>query len=451
MASIMQQKSGGYQIQFVDPNKRRRSIRLGKIKARAAQLIKLRIEQLVAARKNGVGDDPELRKWLKGISDELHTKLARVDLVTPRMKKQDVALKPFLDGYLQRRNDVKPATYEVWKQPMRNLVEFFGADRDITTITVAEALDFRQHLDGSKLAATTVPKRLQFVRTFFNDARRRKLIKENPFAEVSAKSVIKLQERKFVTEAETDKLLDACINHDWRSIVSLARFGGLRCPSEVLCLRWQDIDWEKKRITVQSPKTASQGKDSRVIPLFPELKQVLDEAWELAPEGAVYVVDEKYRRAANSKTGWRNCNLRTTFKKIVERAGLKPWPKLFHALRSSRETELAREFPIHVVTAWLGNTPSIALRHYLLTTDDDFERAAAGRNESAEVAKTSSKDVVQKAVQKGTEIARNGQQDPIQKSRNAKENGRLRSIATGQGGGHGIRGLSVSAARRRKI
>lgn len=190
MASIMQQKSGGYQIQFVDPNKRRRSIRLGKIKARAAQLIKLRIEQLVAARKNGVRDDPELRQWLKGISDELHTKLARVDLVTPRMKKQDVAPKPFLDGYLKRRNDVKPATYEVWKQPMRNLVEYFGADRDITTITVAEALDFRQHLVGSKLAATTVAKRLQFVRTFFNDARRRKLIKENPFAEVSSKSVI---------------------------------------------------------------------------------------------------------------------------------------------------------------------------------------------------------------------------------------------------------------------
>ena len=52
-------------------------------------------------------------------------------------------------------------------------------------------------------------------------------------------------------------------------------------------------------------------------------------------------------------------------------------PKLFHALRSSRETELAGEFPIHVVTAWLGNTPTIALRHYLLTTDADFEKAAS--------------------------------------------------------------------------
>ena len=74
--------------------------------------------------------------------------------------------------------------------------------------------------------------------------------------------------------------------------------------------------------------------------------------------------------------GWRNCNLRTTFEKIVKRAGLQPRPKLFHALRASRETELAKEYPIHVVTAWLGNTPRVALRHYVQVTDADFERAA---------------------------------------------------------------------------
>ena len=58
--------------------------------------------------------------------------------------------------------------------------------------------------------------------------------------------------------------------------------------------------------------------------------------------------------------------------------GLKPWPRLFHAMRASRETELAKDDPIHVVTAWLGNTPRIAMKHYLQVTDDDFERAAQG-------------------------------------------------------------------------
>ena len=36
----------------------------------------------------------------------------------------------------------------------------------------------------------------------------------------------------------------------------------------------------------------------------------------------------------------------------------------------------AHDYPLHVVTNWLGNTPRIALRHYLQVTDADFAQAA---------------------------------------------------------------------------
>jgi hypothetical protein len=118
---------------------------------------------------------------------------------------------------------------------------------------------------------------------------------------------------------------------------------------------------------VQSPKTEHHvGKASRTIPLFVELRPIMAEAFEMAPEGALYVVDGNHRNAANTASGWRNCNLRTQIERIVTQAGLTPWPRLFHAMRASRETELAKEYPIHVVTSWLGNTPRIALKHYLL-------------------------------------------------------------------------------------
>ena len=94
------------------------------------------------------------------------------------------------------------------------------------------------------------------------------------------------------------------------------------------------------------------------------------------------MVDGNHRDAANTPSGWRNCNLRTQFERLVKRAGLQPWPRLFHAMRASRETELAKEYPIHVVTAWLGNTPRIAMKHYLQVTDADFERAAQDGAES---------------------------------------------------------------------
>ncbi len=276
---------------------------------------------------------------------------------------------------------------------MRNLNEHFGADRDLASITEADAEDFKMFLVGQKLAPTTIHKRLQFARMFFRAAKKRKLIADNPFAEVTAKAVMRQDRQRFITREETDQLLTVC-NPTWRVIVALSRFGGLRCPSEVLSLRWQDIDWDAGRIVVQSPKTEHHvGKASRTIPLFAELRRYLEEALDLAPElqtdangellpeaqqpaGAIYVVGGNHREAANTASGWRNCNLRTQFERIVKRAGLQPWPRLFHAMRASRETELAKEYPIHVVTAWLGNTPRIALKHYLQVTDADFQRAA---------------------------------------------------------------------------
>jgi integrase len=201
----------------------------------------------------------------------------------------------------------------------------------LAEVTEADADDFKMFLVAQKLAPTTVSKRLQFARMFFRAAKKRKLIADNPFAEVSAKAVMRQDRQRFITREETDRLLDVC-NPTWRVIVALSRYGGLRCPSEVLSLRWQDVDWEAGRIVVQSPKTEHHvGKASRAIPLFAELRTILAEAFELAPEGAVYVVDGNHREAANTASGWRNCNLRTQFERIVKRAGLQPWPRLFHA------------------------------------------------------------------------------------------------------------------------
>jgi hypothetical protein len=64
---------------------------------------------------------------------------------------------------------------------------------------------------------------------------------------------------------------------------------------------------------------------------------------------------------------------------MLRRAGVWGWPRLFHSMRASRQTELQREFPLHVVCAWLGNSPRIAQQSYLLVTEDDFARAAGAK------------------------------------------------------------------------
>src|SRR5262249_31311891 len=105
------------------------------------------------------------------------------------------------------------------------------------------------------------------------------------------------------------------------------------------------------------------------------LRLHLDEAWATAGTGAVHVIT-RYRDS--------NQNLRTQFRRIIRRAGLEPWERLFQNLRASRETELAAEYPVHVVTKWIGNSVDVAMKHYFKVTDADFARASGALHKAVQ-------------------------------------------------------------------
>lgn len=386
MASLIRSPNGRWQIQFVAPDEKRKTLRLGKVPKRSAEEMKRRAERLLEGLALGEPMGAELASWVKELPETMANRLARVGLIPKRERREATTLGDFLDAYVARRIDVKSSTKQVWANPIRNLKGFFGPSKSLADITVGDAEDFRLHLISQKLSSTTTAKRLRFCRQFFRDAMKRGLVEANPFADVKEIAVVDPSRSYFVTREEITRLMNAAPDAAWRAIIALARFAGMRCPSEVLELKWGDIDWQAKRITVTSPKTAHHpGKGTRAMPLFAELYEPLCEAWELAEEGELYVVS-RYRKLAIAPGGWRNANLRTQFMRIIQRAGLQPWPRLFHAMRSSRETELVRDHPIQCVTAWLGNTPAIALKHYLQVTDHDWDKATEGTSEAAEKA-----------------------------------------------------------------
>ncbi len=72
-----------------------------------------------------------------------------------------------------------------------------------------------------------------------------------------------------------------------------------------------------------------------------------------------------------------DANLRTTLMKILTQAGLVPWPKLMQNLRATRETELLAHYPAKDVTSWLGNSPTVANRHFAMTMQSSLNRAVA--------------------------------------------------------------------------
>lgn len=181
MASIARDPGGNRRILFVAPDGRRPTIRLGKVSQRAAEAVKFRVEQLLAAKLTGQAIEADTARWIAELEPALADKLARVGLTASRTPQPAVTLGPFLKAYLDGRADLKPATKIARGQVIRDLTQFFGEACDVQTIAPGHADDFKQWLVGRSLAPTTIHKRLQSARSFFHAMRRRKLIDENPF------------------------------------------------------------------------------------------------------------------------------------------------------------------------------------------------------------------------------------------------------------------------------
>jgi integrase len=220
-------------------------------------------------------------------------------------------------------------------------------------------------LSDKGLAVATISKHSKRAKTMLAEAVRDRLLSESPFDELKGGNESNPIRQRFIDATVTDKVLAACPDADWRAIFVLARFCGLRCPSEVLNLKWTDVDWAENRLRIDSSKTGL-----RFCPLFPEVRAVLGDAF-FVPDGAVYVVG-RYRGAES--------NLRTQFNRILESAGVIPWPKLFHNLRATRRTELQEIFPDHVINEWLGHSGAVAAKHYLQVTPEHWAKAADSRS-----------------------------------------------------------------------
>jgi integrase len=289
MASICDDPGGRRRILFVAPDGKRRTLYLGRIDRRAAESIKLRIEAMLASALSGCPLDGETARWLADLPAPLARKLAKAGLIAHRAgAPTKVTLGEFLDGYLTKRTDAKPSTIVHWRHTVRCLVEFFGPGKPLDTITPGDAVDFERFLRAGArdqrrrneppgLAGATVRKRVSNAKQFFQDAVARELIHKNPFGALKGSVRPNRSRDYFLTRDDAQRILDACPDAQWRLLFALSRFGGLRCPSEHLALRWSDVDWERDRIRIHSPKTEHhEGKGERWIPLFPELRGPLE-------------------------------------------------------------------------------------------------------------------------------------------------------------------------------
>ncbi|WP_013629960.1 tyrosine-type recombinase/integrase [Rubinisphaera brasiliensis] len=374
MASISKRGGGQWRLQFLDGNVRK-GINLGKLTKSQASHAKRMIESLIASKLSGLPMDAETARWVPTIDQTLHARIAEAGLLE-RRDHRDTRLGTYIDEFIRNRTDVKESTRTTWNRARNHLVSYFGESRDLRSITTGEAQDFYRRLQRD-LADNTARRTAGICRQIFTDALDREIITKNVFASKKIPITTRGNDKRqfFIERDVAEKILNACPNDEWRLIFALSRFGGLRCPSEHLALRWEHVDLDARRLTVPSPKTAHHdGKESRVIPIFPEIEKPLLAVSMNAPEGNPWIITS-YRESSQ--------NLRTQFKRILQRAGVAPWPKLFQNLRSTRETELIKEgHNPYTVCEIIGNSLRVMEEHYLQNRDSELDQMLPEPSES---------------------------------------------------------------------
>ena len=351
MASIITERNGRKLIQLSEgEHAQRPKIRLGKVTKREAETVRSHIEGILRAKQTGSAFSSATADWIANLPSALRKRLEKLSLIDRVEALDSPTLADWVEDYIVGRKDVKAGTAVVYRHTQRNLTEFFDADVRLDEITPGDADEFRIHLKmKEKLSDNTVRRRMGIAKQFFRAAVRKKLITENPFAGQATVVRENTKRNYLVTREEIDLILDICPDAAWRLMIAMARYGGLRCASEIERLKWSDINWDKERFTVHASKTEHHADGGvRVVPIFPELAPYLQDAYDAAEPGDVYCCPQ-YTNA--------NQMYRKVLLDLIKKAGLKPWDKLFQNCRASRETELAEQYPIQVVCAWIGNSP----------------------------------------------------------------------------------------------
>ena len=361
MAALVRLSGALFAVDYVHGGKRNR-LRLGRVGRPVAESVRRRLSAIEQARKFNTTLEPELQDWLRGLADDEYAKLAATGFVPPRESTgTGLRLSEWLNKLVvQKTPEWSAATLALYTLTGRKLREWFPDDPVLADISASRLADWRASMVAAQLAEGTVNSYVRHARAVFGEAVRRDIIFKNPCRGLPCASVA-ADKGAFITPDEARRVL-AEIELPWlRVAFVLARWAGLRTPSEANALTWADCDWERNRITIRSPKTGE-----RVSPMDPMVRDELSRAFTAAPVGAVRVACVP-----------RN-NTHPALKRAIKAAGLAPWPDLWKALRRARETEWRATFPPHVVGAWIGHSAQVGDRHYAQVREEDFVRAARG-------------------------------------------------------------------------
>jgi integrase len=261
--------------------------------------------------------------------------------------------------WLRRKSrDSSKATMARYKSHADAFLAWLGDERrkkPLESVTPQHVREWRESLQDAGRAGKTVLSYVKDLGAIYRAAMREGIVSFNPCGTAIADTDTgDSQERKPFTSPEVGKLVNAAPSEEWRGLVLVAAFTGLRL-GDAARLSWESVDLDAKKITLIPSKTKRKKKEVH-IPIHPDLLAYLLAAPVADDSPAAPVFPKLAKTPVNGAMG-----LSDTFTGIMSAAGVdrgKPsrvleegqdkgkgritWEKGFLSLR-------------HTFTSWLRN------------------------------------------------------------------------------------------------
>lgn len=267
-----------------------------------------------------------------------------------------------------------------WKQEL-------GAYRlfDVTTALITEALSNLVGLKnkyGREIGTTTANRYVQALGHVFTVARKGwGWVEGNPVRDVPKYEESRGRVR-FLSDDERKRLLDACQESDnpyLYKVVVLALSTGAR-KNEILDLKWEDVDFERRTITLQETK----NDERRALPLQGYAYTLMKDHAKVRNLHCEYLFPSKKTVKPKDKNSkqvvYQPIDIRTAWENVLTKAKIKDFR--FHDLRHCTASYLAMNGASLVeIAAVLGHKDLQMVKRYAHLTEAHTHGVVASMNE----------------------------------------------------------------------
>jgi integrase len=256
----------------------------------------------------------------------------------------------------------KPTTLENYRSLLRTHLAPRLGDIPIDQVTSRQVEELATEMQHEGKAAKTRSNALKLLSQIFTFAKRRGWCRQNPCELVGRPQVEQSSDIHFLNQDELEALLASVdteaepFGHTDFAIFLTAAMSGLR-QSELLALRWRDVDWSAQKIRVRRNYvrghllTPKSKRGSRSVPLASrvaaELKRHFERSLGQEDEDLVFAHPDTGKVLAHSSLVQR-------FKKALKAASVREIR--FNDLRHTFGTRMAAAgVPMRTLQEWMGH------------------------------------------------------------------------------------------------